>query len=88
MRREERRRYREWLGRVGDTLKESVEDGELPQSIRVEEEARAIAALVDGVGVQYLMAGARGSRKGVTSLVDRYLGRLYGCAHMQGDASG
>ncbi|MCY4565761.1 MAG: TetR/AcrR family transcriptional regulator [Gammaproteobacteria bacterium] len=87
MRKEEQRRYREWLGRIGDTLKESVEDGELPQSIRIEEEARAIAALGDGAGVQYLMAGARGSRKGVTGLVDRYLGRLYGSAHMQGDAS-
>ncbi|MDE0063135.1 MAG: TetR/AcrR family transcriptional regulator [Gammaproteobacteria bacterium] len=87
MRREERRRYREWLGRIGETLEESVEDGELPDSIRIEEEARAIAALVDGAGVQYLMAGARGSQKRVAGLVDRYLERLYGCTHKSGDSA-
>ena len=81
MRREERKRYREWLGRIGETLEESVEDRELPDSIQIEEEARAIAALVDGAGVQYLMAGARVSRKRVAGLVDRYLERLYGCTH-------
>ena len=87
MRREERKRYREWLGRIGETLEESVEDGELPDSIRVEEEASAVAALVDGAGVQYLMAGARGSRKRVEGLVDRYLDRLYGCTHKRGDST-
>ena len=87
MRREERKRYREWLGRIGETLEESVEDGELPDSIQIEEEARAIAALVDGAGVQYLMAGARGSRKQAAGLVDRYLHRLYGCAHKAGDSA-
>ncbi len=86
MRREERKRYREWLGRIGETLEESVEDGELPDSIRIDEEASAIAALVDGAGVQYLMAGARGSRKRVTRLVDRYLDRLYGCTRQGGDS--
>ena len=87
MRREERRRYREWLGRIGETLEESVADGELPESLDIGEEARAVAALVDGAGVQYLMAGARGSRKRAAGLVDRYLERLYGCAHRAGDAA-
>ena len=78
MRREERRRYREWLGRIGETLEESVVDGELPATIQIEEEARAIAALVDGAGVQFLMGGARGSRQRAAGLVNRYLSRLYG----------
>lgn len=87
MRREERKRYREWLGRIGETLEESVEDGELPDSIRIEEEASAIAALVDGAGVQYLMAGARGPRKRAAGLVDRYLDRLYGCPQKGGQSA-
>lgn len=87
MRREERKRYREWLGRIGETLEESVEDGELPDSIRIDEEASAIAALVDGAGVQYLMAGAKGSRKRVAGLVDRYLDRLYGCTQKGGHSA-
>lgn len=87
MRREERKRYREWLGRIGETLEESVEDGELPDSMRIEEEASAIAALVDGAGVQYLMAGARGSRKRAAGLVDRYLDRLYGFPQKGGQSA-
>lgn len=88
MREEEQRRYREWLGRIGETLEESVADGELPESVHIDDEARAIAALVDGAGVQYLMDGAKGSRQGVAGLVDRYLSRLYESKPARGDASG
>ena len=78
MRREEQRRYAEWIGRISVTLEESVADGKLAESTQIDAEARAIAALVDGVGVQYLMAGAKGSHQGAADFVDRYLQRLYG----------
>lgn len=88
MRSEQRRRYTEWLSRLGAALEESVADGELPGSTQVEDEARAIAALVDGTGVQYLMSGATGSWKSMAGLVDRYLDRMYGYTACRDDASG
>jgi len=77
MRAEQRNRYSEWLGRIELVLQQSVEDGELPASVPTTDEARALVALIDGTGVQYLMSGARGSKKRMTELVDRYLMRLY-----------
>lgn len=77
MRNEERSRYSEWLGRLESVLRESVADGELPASISIADEARALVALIDGTGVQYLMSGARGSKKRMTTLVDNCLERLY-----------
>ena len=88
MRSEERCRYTEWLGRLGAALEESIAAGELPESTQVEEEARAIAALVDGTGVQYLMSGATGSRQSMAGLVDRYLDRLYASTACRDDAPG
>lgn len=77
MRDEQRRRYREWFGRVSEMLEESRELGELPTKLDIEAEARAIVALVDGLGVQYLMSGGRLSGKRLVGMLDRYLERLY-----------
>jgi len=78
MRKEQRSRYAEWLGRIETVLGESVTDGELPQSAPIRDEAGALVALIDGMGVQYLMSAAGGSRKRMIAIVDRYLQRLYG----------
>ena len=59
MRAEERRRYKEWLGRVSEILAESVELAELPEDLSVNDEAKALVAFADGLGVQYLMANGR-----------------------------
>jgi AcrR family transcriptional regulator len=77
MRAEERRRYKEWLGRISEMLEESVALGELPNDIDIKDEAKALVALTDGLGVQYLMANGRMPAKQIVRLVDAYLGRLY-----------
>jgi len=77
MRDEQRRRYREWFGRVREMLEESSAMGELPGDVDIGEEARSIVALVDGLGVQYLMSSGRLSGKRLVGAVDRYLERLY-----------
>jgi AcrR family transcriptional regulator len=78
MRDEQRRRYREWFGRVREMLEESSAMGELPGDLDIGEEARSIVALVDGLGVQYLMSSGRLPGKRLVGAVDRYLERLYG----------
>jgi AcrR family transcriptional regulator len=77
MREEERRRYSEWLKRIGGMLEESKRLGELPESVDTKEEARAIVALVDGLGVQFLMSSSGMPRRRMIAMVDRYLHRLY-----------
>ncbi|XOV83274.1 MAG: TetR/AcrR family transcriptional regulator [bacterium] len=77
MRLEERRRYKEWLGRLGDILQQSVDLGELPADTNVTTEARMLVAFVDGLGVQYLMANSRTSAGQLKEMLDRYLVRLY-----------
>jgi AcrR family transcriptional regulator len=77
MRDEERRRYREWIGRLARMIEESKLLGELPTSVDAREEARMLVALVDGLGVQYLMAGRRMGAVQMTAAIDRYLDRLY-----------
>jgi AcrR family transcriptional regulator len=77
MRREERARYREWLGRIEAVLAQSVAAGELSANVDLEQEARAIVAMIDGTGVQYLMAGAKASRAQMVALVETYVERLY-----------
>ena len=81
MRTEERRRYREWIGRLARMIDESKSLGELPASIDARAEARTLVALVDGLGVQFLMSSARMSAAEMTSVVDRHLDRLYGTPH-------
>ena len=81
MRVEERRRYREWIGRISQILDESVEMGELRNDTDVRTEARLLVAMVDGLGVQYLMANGRMSPRKIAELVDRQLGRLYRTTH-------
>lgn len=78
MREEERTRYREWIGRISTVLRESIELGELPASdFDVAAEARAIVALIDGLGVQYLMANGRLGARRMSEIVERYVDRLY-----------
>lgn len=78
MRGEQRRRYREWFGRLEELLNESVALGELPAGLDIDDEVRAIVALMDGLGVQYLMSGGRMPKRRLEGLVDGYLARLYG----------
>ena len=77
MRVEERRRYREWIGRLKELLSESVAMAELPTSTDVDMEARSLVAFIDGLGVQHLMAGTRTSQATVLRPLDAYLARLY-----------
>ena len=77
MRREEKRRYREWTGRLARVLEESVSDGEIARTIDVKLEVQALVAFVDGLGVQHLMSSRGMSAKRLTTLLDRYLDRLY-----------
>ena len=77
MRSEERRRYKEWLGRISEILQESVDLGELPDTTDIADETKALVALADGLGVQYLMANGRLPAKQIVRLIDTYLDRLY-----------
>jgi len=77
MREEERRRYREWLGRISEILQESVALGELPADTDVRQEARLLVAMTDGLGVQYLMANGRMPASRLSALVDRQLEHLF-----------
>jgi len=77
MRSEEKRRYREWTGRLGRALDESVRDGEIAKSTDVKLEVQALVAFIDGLGVQHLMSSRGMSAKRLTKLLDRYLDRLY-----------
>jgi hypothetical protein len=77
MRREENRRYKEWIGRVTDILRQSVDMGELPAETNLDEESRRIVALADGIGVQYLMANGRKTAAQTIAMLDGYLERLY-----------
>jgi len=77
MRSEEKRRYREWTGRLGRALGESVSDGEIAKSTDVKLEVQALVAFIDGLGVQHLMSSRGMSAKRLTILLDRYLDRLY-----------
>jgi len=77
MRREEKRRYREWTGRLARVLEESVSDDEIARTIDVKLEVQALVAFVDGLGVQHLMSSREMSAKRLTTLLDRYLDRLY-----------
>jgi AcrR family transcriptional regulator len=77
MRDEERRRYREWIGRISEILDESVAIGELPAGTDVRTEARLLVAMSVGLGVQYLMANGRMSARKLAALVDSQLDRLF-----------
>jgi AcrR family transcriptional regulator len=77
MRAEEKRRYREWTGRLGRALKESVASGELPKSTDLRVEVQSLIAFIDGLGVQHLMSSRGMSAKRLMTLLDRYLERLY-----------
>lgn len=77
MRKEELRRYREWFERVALLLRESVADKELPKSTNIEVEARSIVALLDGLGVQFLMSRRKLNEAEMVNILDNYLKRLF-----------
>ena len=77
MREEERRRYREWIRRLSKMLDESKTLGELDGAIDSRREARALVALVDGLGVQFLMSAGRMSAKQMIEMIDLAVDRLY-----------
>lgn len=78
MRTEEHSRYKEWVGRLRDLLRESQALGELPSQTDLDSEAQALVALCDGIGVQFLMDRRRMTRAKINRIVDNYLNRLYG----------
>lgn len=77
MRDEERRRYREWIGRLSKMLDESKVLGELDDAVNSRREARALVALVDGLGVQFLMSAGRMSARQMIEMIDLAVDRLY-----------
>jgi hypothetical protein len=80
MRREQKRRYREWTERLRRVLEESIDDGELPRAIDVLLEVQGLIAFIDGLGVQHLMSSRSMSARRLTTLLDRYLDRLFAAA--------
>jgi AcrR family transcriptional regulator len=77
MRKEERRRYREWLGRISAILEQCVELGELPRDFDVETNARLLVATVDGLGVQYLLANGRITASRITDLIETQIANVF-----------
>ena len=77
MRSVERRRYKEWIGRISTLLQEAVADGELRRGLDIELEARSLVALLDGVAVQYLMSNGRIGVAKLQGIVDNHLSRLF-----------
>jgi AcrR family transcriptional regulator len=77
MRNEERRRYREWIGRITRLLQEAIDDGELTSSVDIDIEARSLVGLLDGLAVQYLMSSGRIGAGKLIQVVDNHLDRLF-----------
>lgn len=77
MRNEERKRYREWVGRIQSILEQAVALQELPRGTDTRAEAKLLVALIDGIGVQYLLANGRLPAKQITHMLDTYLERLF-----------
>jgi hypothetical protein len=77
MRREQRLRYREWIGRLTRIVEESIALGELPRALNARNEARAMVGLIDGIGVQYLMSSGRLPGQRMVEIVENYIARLY-----------
>jgi AcrR family transcriptional regulator len=77
MRNEERRRYKEWVGRIVLALQQSIASGELARRTNVDDEARLFVAMVDGLGIQSLMSKEQRASSTNEAFVDRYLDRLY-----------
>lgn len=77
MRREQELRYQEWTGRLRDILQQSVEMAELSEGLDLKREAESLVALIDGIGVQYLMTKGRMSPRHIDDIIETYLDRLY-----------
>ena len=69
-------RYREWSGRIASLIRRAQEQGEARADLDVDLAARELVALVDGIGVQVLIAGklaAPAQRRFIDSLIDTRL---------------
>ncbi|WP_411288504.1 TetR/AcrR family transcriptional regulator [Phenylobacterium sp.] len=70
-------RYREWSGRIAGQICRAQEQGEAPAALDADLTARELVALVDGIGVQVLIAGklaAPAQRRFIDSLIEARLG--------------
>ena len=70
-------RYREWSGRIASLIRRAQEQGEAHTNLDADLAARELVALVDGIGVQVLIAGkmaAPAQRQFIDSLLEARLG--------------
>lgn len=74
--REQSRWYTLWRAVVRDLLEECRRDGEVRPDLDCEQEAAALVALVDGIGIQATFEPDRFPPEEQTSLIDGHLGRL------------
>ncbi|MDD9942654.1 MAG: TetR/AcrR family transcriptional regulator [Myxococcales bacterium] len=73
---EHRARYREYIGAVRRVLSIAVERGELAEVARSAEEAEALAAFIDGLGLQAMLDPGRLPRRRQLALLETYIARL------------
>jgi hypothetical protein len=71
-----RDRYREWKGRISRLLRKAQTVGDLARDLDVSKTADATIALIDGIGVQVLLAGGHISPKRQKALVDLFIETL------------
>ena len=70
-------RYREWSGRIASLIRRAQEQGEARTNLDADLAARELVALIDGIGVQVLIAGkmaAPAQRQFIDSLLEARLG--------------
>jgi len=69
-------RYREWSGRIANLIRRAQVQGEASADLDADLASRELVALVDGIGVQVLIAGklaAPAQRRFIDSLIDARL---------------
>jgi AcrR family transcriptional regulator len=71
-----RDRYREWKGRISRLLRKAQAAGDLARNLDVSKTADATIALIDGIGVQVLLAGGHISPRRQKALVDLFIETL------------
>ena len=73
---EQRRYYGEWRALLRRHFEEAVHAGEVPADLRPANEARRLAALVDGLSIQAVFEPERLSRRRLVQLTTDYLAAL------------
>ena len=73
---EQRRRYRIWRGLVGDLVASAQRGGELSARLVVADEADALVAFIDGIGLQSTLEPARLTPARQLAMVEAYLQAL------------